>query len=206
MGDEADGLVGAGPELQQFGIQMVADDFVERAEGLVHQQKVGVEGERPGDRGALLHAARQLPGEFLAEAGEVDEVERLLDPLLLLLPGEAHDFERQGDVLLDGAPGIERRRLENIAVGAVLAGVFRRHAVDGYGARCVFFQIGNDTQEGGLAAAGGADEGDEVTLLHLEIDIGKRMDRPVSRLEGETKVLGGHDRKGSGHRKKYKKL
>ena len=69
-------LLGPRPQLQQLLVQPVADDLVERAERLVHQQDVGVEGQRPGDRGALLHAARELPGIFLLEAGEVDELER----------------------------------------------------------------------------------------------------------------------------------
>ena len=77
-------LFGARPQLQQLLVEVVAHDLVERAERLVHQQQVGVEGERPGDRGALLHAARQLPGIFLLEAREVDEVERALDARLLL--------------------------------------------------------------------------------------------------------------------------
>ena len=84
MGDEADRLVGARPQFQQLLVEVVAHDLVERAERLVHQQQIGVEGERAGDRGALLHAARELPGIFLLEAGEVDELQRALDARLLL--------------------------------------------------------------------------------------------------------------------------
>ena len=120
-------------------VQVVADDFVERAEGLVHQQEVGIEGERAGNGGALLHAAGKLPGEFLAEAGEVDERQRMVDALFLLGLGIAHDFKRKGDVLLDGAPWIKGGGLEDIAIGAVLAGVFRRRAVDEDFAFCVPF-------------------------------------------------------------------
>ncbi len=57
VGDEADCLVGAAPEFQKLFVQMVADDFVQRAKRFVHQEKIGIEGERTGDRGALLHAA-----------------------------------------------------------------------------------------------------------------------------------------------------
>ena len=96
---------------------LLMDDLVERAERLVHQEQVGIEGESAGDGGALLHAARQLPGELLLEAGQVDHVERALHALGLLLPRKADDLQRQGDVLLDRPPRIERRRLEDIAVG-----------------------------------------------------------------------------------------
>ncbi len=193
MGDEADGLLRCGPELQQLFVEVVADDFVQRAEGLVHQQQIGIEGERTGNRGALLHAAGELPGEFLAEAGEVDEVEGAGDAGLLLVARIAHDLQRQRDVLLDGAPGIKRGGLEDIAVGAVLAGVLRRRAIDRDGAGGRLFEIGDDAQEGGLAAAGGADEGDEVALFDLQIDAGQRMHRSVAGVEGEPEIAGGDD-------------
>ena len=73
VGDEDHRLLGLRPELQQLLVQMVAHDLVERAERLVHQQQVGIEGERAGDRGALLHAAGQLPGKLLLEAREIDQ-------------------------------------------------------------------------------------------------------------------------------------
>ena len=76
------------PELQQLSIEVVADDLVERAERLVHQQQVGIEGQRAGDRGALLHAAGELPGKFLLEAGEVDQLQRPLDALAAARPRE----------------------------------------------------------------------------------------------------------------------
>ncbi|MOA10580.1 hypothetical protein D3C78_1304750 [compost metagenome] len=110
---------------------MIADDLIQRPERLVHQQQVGIEGERAGDGGALLHAAGQLPGVFLAETVEVDEIERAVDALALFRLAVTHDFKRQGDVFFDAAPGIKRGGLKDIAIGAVLAGVFRCRAVDG---------------------------------------------------------------------------
>ncbi len=61
-------LLRALPEPQQLLVQLVAGDLVERAERLVHQQELGLEAERARDRDALLHAARQLPGELALEA------------------------------------------------------------------------------------------------------------------------------------------
>ncbi len=58
MGDEDAGEPGARPKLVQMQIEPVAGDLIQRAERLVHQQQGGLEGERPGDGGALLHAAR----------------------------------------------------------------------------------------------------------------------------------------------------
>ena len=115
------------PELQQLLVQMVADDLVERAERLVHQEQRRVEGERAGDRGALLHAAGELPGKFPLEAGEVDQREvrsRRARPA----PPRGTPMTSSGSATLrgDGAPGIERRRLEDVAVARVLPRLLRR--------------------------------------------------------------------------------
>ena len=69
------------PQFEKLLVELVAHDLVERAEGLVHQEQLRVEGERAGDRDALLHAARQLPGKFLLEALEIDEIEIARDAL-----------------------------------------------------------------------------------------------------------------------------
>src|ERR1700677_2865390 len=105
---------------------MIAHDLIERAERLVHEQKCRVERERTCDRGALLHAARELPGKFAVEAGEVHELEIFFDALAAFRGVETHDLERQRDVALDRAPGIERRRWENVAVVAASAPVRKK--------------------------------------------------------------------------------
>jgi hypothetical protein len=79
-------LAGPPPEGQELLVELVADDLVERAEGLVHEENVGIEGQRPGDRGALLHAARELPGILALEAVELDQLDHAADPLALLGP------------------------------------------------------------------------------------------------------------------------
>jgi hypothetical protein len=100
MGDEADGLFRARPERQKLLVQVVAHDLVERAERLVHQQDIGIEGQRAGDRGALLHAARQLPGELLAEPFDSSTSSSTPSRRARLLgPVKAHDLQRQRDVL-----------------------------------------------------------------------------------------------------------
>ena len=75
VGDEDDGLAGAAPEPVELVVEMIAGDLVEGAEGLVHEQEGGVEGERAGNRHPLLHAAGELPGIFPLEAGEAHDLE-----------------------------------------------------------------------------------------------------------------------------------
>ena len=45
---------------QQQGPHVRADQRIERAEGLVHQQDVGIGRERAGEADALLHPAREV--------------------------------------------------------------------------------------------------------------------------------------------------
>src|SRR3546814_2393008 len=106
------------PGPKELRVQGVAGDLVERPERLVHQEEIGLEAERAGDRDAWLHAARELPGKLLLEAAEVHQLQVARRPVAALRGSEAHDLQRQHDVALDRAPGIERRRLEHVAVGA----------------------------------------------------------------------------------------
>ena len=55
------------------------------------------------------------------------------------------------------------------------------------------FEIGDDAQERGLAAARGADERDELALLDVEVDVAERDDVAVVGLEGEAQIFGGDD-------------
>ena len=70
VGDEQDGLFGAGMDLQQLALQRLARLRIERAERLVHQQHLGIDGERAGDADALLHAAGELIGPPVDAVGK----------------------------------------------------------------------------------------------------------------------------------------
>ena len=58
-------------------VEHVARHRVERAEGLVHQQHVGLLRERARDRDALAHAAGELVGPALRERLEMHEPQQL---------------------------------------------------------------------------------------------------------------------------------
>ena len=65
----------------ELDLHLLAQLQVERAERLVEQQHRGPVDERPGQRDALLLAARQLARPGLLAARAADELERLLDAL-----------------------------------------------------------------------------------------------------------------------------
>ena len=57
---KSDRLLVVLPDPEQELLHLGAGLAVERAEGLVHQQDLGIVGERAGDRDALHHAAGEL--------------------------------------------------------------------------------------------------------------------------------------------------
>ena len=54
---------------------------VEGRQRLVQQEDLGLDRQGPGERHALLLAARQLPRVAVALVGQVDQLEQLADPL-----------------------------------------------------------------------------------------------------------------------------
>ena len=62
-------------------LQLLAQPLVERAQRLVHQQRMRLEDQRPGEGDALLLAAGELVGTRLASPPSSTTSERLLHPL-----------------------------------------------------------------------------------------------------------------------------
>ncbi len=111
-----------GMQVADHAPQFLAREGVERAERLVQHQQLRLVDQRAAQRGALLHAAGQLPGIFAAEAAEPDRGEQVLgarDIFRLVAADLAamrlHDLQRQQQVFERGAPGQQRRRLERHA-------------------------------------------------------------------------------------------
>ena len=115
MGDEHHGLALVRPlhELQQFLLQDFAGLRVERGERLVHQQDRRVDGERAHQADALLHAAGELIGIMLLEAGEADEIEIMRDALLDDGGRRAGHREPEGGVVVDRLPRQQAEMLEH---------------------------------------------------------------------------------------------
>jgi hypothetical protein len=108
-------------DLQQLVLQPGAGQRVQRAEGLVHQQHLGLHRQRAGDAHALLHAAADLVRALVrrGQAHQVQRGQRALLQLRLALGGAEHPLHRQVDVVQAAQPGQQRVVLEHhAAVGA----------------------------------------------------------------------------------------
>ena len=78
VGDEDRGLAEVLGQLAELVLQLAADQRVERAERLVHQDDLRVGGQRTGQPDALLHAARELARVALQPVAEADLRQRRL--------------------------------------------------------------------------------------------------------------------------------
>src|ERR1700722_10156982 len=85
--DEQDGALYPRLQRQQFVLQFAADQRIERRERLVHQQDVGVGGERARQADALLHAARQLVAVTITPCRQSDQLELFIDDTPALIGG-----------------------------------------------------------------------------------------------------------------------
>ncbi len=177
VGDEDDGHAAARPHLQQLAAQHLAGHGVERGEGLVHQQHLRLDGQRPGEADALLHAARQLVRKGIGEIAEADGAEQGKGPLAAFGLVVTAQRQRELDIPRDGAPGQEAGRLEHHGeVGARLG----LPAHDGDAALFGRDQAVDDAEQSGLAAAGRADQRQELAGAKVERHVLQRADLAVA--------------------------
>ena len=182
MRDHHDGLAPGLPDAQQFGAHVFAGERVERAEGLIQQQQVGVMDERAGDSHALGHPAGKgcRPGVHkILQADEFDQIAGFFPRFAFLHPQQTHG---QQDVVQNCSPGHEVALLENEAnAGLSPAG-------EGQPAFAGFLQTGEDAQQGGFAAARRTENAQEFALRHIHADITQDLQRAALVAEGDTQI------------------
>ncbi len=100
-------------ESDDLRLHVAPDQRVERREGLVEEQHVGVPGERAGQTDPLLHAAGELVGVGLLVARQAHEVDDLGGPRPALLLRHPAHLEPVGDVVEDLAVRQQAEVLEH---------------------------------------------------------------------------------------------
>ena len=170
--DEDDGARALQPQLLKLRVERLAREGVERAERLVQQQHRRVADERPRQRRALRHAARQLARPKCGGTRQADALQRLGCARPTLLGRHPGQLQRQRHVVERRAPRHQARLLE----GEPDAPVARswRGTADGDRARCGIEQPGHQPQQRALAAAVRTDDDRE----------GSGRDRQAALLEG----------------------
>jgi hypothetical protein len=153
-------------------LRVLAQLLVERGERLIEQQQLRFLDERASERDALPLAARELVRLALRIGAELDELEHLADALRQLGVRDLVLPEPEGDVLLDGHVREQRIRLEHHVDGPLVRRN-RSHvdAVDVDPARGRTLEPGEHAQQRRLAAAGPAEQAEDLLLVDVERDV-----------------------------------
>ncbi len=172
MAHEDDGAgipFGVLPDVDQLGPEALGGEGVHLAEGLVHDEHLGVHGQRPGHADALLAAPRQLPGVGFLEPLEADLGDGLVPLGADLVLRQAFRPQADAHVLLHGQPGEQGEVLEHhghrgiqspqpLAVGAHLALRGGREA-------------GQEPEQRALPRAVRPQDGHHLVVVDLQIDV-----------------------------------
>ena len=177
MGDEDGGHARALLYAADLLAHFQAQAGVEVGKGLVEQKQAGVLHQRPGDGHALLLAAGELGGMALHHRIHVDELGDIHGALEALGLGHLLHFQREADVLQHRHVRVERVILEHQADAALFRGHVGHVVVvevdlaarDRQDAR-------QHVEDGGLAAARRAEQGDQFPVLQRGGKIRYRRD------------------------------
>jgi len=149
---------------------------VQVGQGLVEQEHLGPVGDRPGQGDPLLLAAGQLAGPALHGRLQLQAGPGFGGGAVALGLGHPLDLERVGDVV-----GHRHVRVQGVVLehhGHVPAargdpGHVAAADLDGAGGRGL--EPGDGAQQGGLAAAGRAEQGEELPVVDAQV---QAVDRP----------------------------
>ena len=113
MGDEDDGLAQPRLKFLQLQLHVMPDQRIEGRERLVHQQNLGIGGQRPGQTHALLHAARKLGGIAVLEPGKPHQRDLFARAAMRLKPRHAVECKAIGHILDHRAVRQQGKALEH---------------------------------------------------------------------------------------------
>ena len=148
---------------------------VQRPEGLVHEQHLGVDGQGARDGGALLHAAGQLGGIVVFKARQAHHLDEGMGAGLPLGALEGLALEPVEHVLQHGLPGKEREMLEHDA--PIRAGSGHGRPIHGDEATLDGQKPAHEIEQRGFSAAGRPQQGDELLIAHAQVHILQRQHR-----------------------------
>jgi hypothetical protein len=177
VGDDKNGARGnfvAEPKLEKFAAQSFRGEDIERGKRFVHEKHFRFDDQGAGDTHALLHAAGKFLGIGGFETVEADSIDDTQRALVALDGRHAAGFERSLDVFENREPGEERETLEDD--GDV--GRFALHglAVPEYCARGRGRESRQHAEQSGFAAAGSAEQRDDLAGIDGEIGGGDDLD------------------------------
>jgi len=127
----------------------------------------------------LLHAAGKLVRIFRLETGQADHPNKLVGAgpgLARCAAAPGHEIAQQANVCGNLEPRHQVRLLEHESDAAGVAQIAGRRAADRDGAARRRHQIGDHLEQGGLAAAGWADQRHESAVGNIQVYPRQRLD------------------------------
>jgi hypothetical protein len=171
MGDEDHRRIAGAHQRQHLVLQALARHRIERAERLVHQQRLRLLRQAACNLQTLLHAAGHFRRIFLGMIGQAYLFQQFVDAGGALRSTGAGCFQRQRNIAGRGPPRQQRLAVILKDDGNIAARRQHRLVVEGHAAAGGLIESGCKAQCGGLAAAGRADDAKEFTRLHVKADV-----------------------------------
>src|SRR5450830_1238676 len=172
VGDENGGQAQFALDRPDLLAQVFANPRIEGRQRLIEQQQAWTGDQGAGQGHALALAAGQLVRVARGEVVQFHQLEGFHDALVAVVGIDLLHLQAEGDVLFHGHVGEQRVALEHHADRAFLRA--QRDdvlVVEEYLAAVHRGQAGDAAQQGGLAATGRAEQGDEFTLGDFAVDV-----------------------------------
>ncbi|MNF61107.1 hypothetical protein D3C84_427430 [compost metagenome] len=172
MCDENRGQAQFALNLTDLFAQVLANPRVEGRQRLIQQQQAWPGHQGAGEGHALALTARQLVRVTRGKVIELHQFEHFCDAFAAVIGIDLLHAQAEGDVLFHGHIGEQCIALEHHADPAFLRA--HRHdigTIEQDFAAIHRSQAGDAAQQGGFAATGRAEQGDELTFLDFAIDV-----------------------------------
>ena len=184
MGDVYKGGIDTFAQLDYLGTHLVAQLCVEVGERFIHQEDGGITHNRAADGDALALAAGQSLGLAVKVLGDIEDLRGLADLLVDNVLALLAQLQREGHVLIDGHVRVQGVVLENHRDIPVLGrDVVHQLAVDVKLTLGDLLKTRDHSQRRGLAAAGGADQNDELLIGDVKAELLHRDNALLGYLE-----------------------
>ncbi len=169
MGDEQHLPALLVPQTQQQGLHLLASKGVEGAEGLVEQQQLRLGGQRPGDADPLALTAGELPDRLGVGLLQPHLAQHGQRAGLAFAARHAGKLQAEGNVVQYVAPGQQAIVLKHHP--SLGAGAAHRPPLQSDGALLGALKTGDEVEQGGLAAAGGAEHHHQLARIQGQVDV-----------------------------------
>ena len=159
-------------QLDDLGAHLITQLGVQIGQRFVHQKHGGVADDGAANGHTLALTAGQRLGLAVEILGDVQNLGGLPDLLVDLVLGHFLQLQGEGHVLIHGHVGVQRVVLEHHGDVPVLGlDVVHQLVADPQLAGGDVLQTGDHTQGGGLAAAGRANQHDELLVGDLQTEL-----------------------------------